>query len=290
MRRVVAGIGTDLHAVQRTVEHHAGAAGIELQRPRQAFEQLLRVIRARKRAHLQIDAVEQRFAAGIVSGGVEAFHPHARAAAPQIPQLVSGGIRQVDDALAVERPAVVDAHHHRLAGAERGDPRIAGNRQRGMRRGHGVHVVRLARRGLPAVKAAAVPRGQAFFAMGAALGLRGVGIAQRDVGAVGKAMQRFVARLRVGYRIQIRRRIGLGAVVEVIAALLCRRGGRRLLGGTGRAAAATAQRQGGGGQSQNQNRFHDAILSRHVLFSWRCVATLIRMPIPSSRVMSAVPP
>jgi len=46
----------------------------------------------------------------------------------------------------------------------------------------------------------------------------------------------------------------------------------------------------GGGHAQNQDRFHGCILSRHDLLSWRCVATLIRMPMPSSSVMSAVPP
>ena len=83
------------------------------------------------------------------------------AAVADVAELPGGGVGQVDDALGMEGAAVVDAHHHRLAVGEVGDAHVAGNRQRRMRRGHGVHVVGLADGGLLAVELAAVPAGDA---------------------------------------------------------------------------------------------------------------------------------
>ena len=57
-----------------------------------------------------------------------------------------------------ERPTVVDAHDHALAGGDVGDARIRRQRQRRVRGRHRVHVVGLADRRLLAVELAAVPR------------------------------------------------------------------------------------------------------------------------------------
>ncbi len=90
-------------------------------------------------------------------------HFDRRRARQQHVELGRGGVGQVDDAIADERAAVVDAHHHLAAVAQVGDFGVGGNRQRLVRRRHGVHVVGLAQRRRRGVKARAVPgRGAAL--------------------------------------------------------------------------------------------------------------------------------
>ena len=89
------------------------------------------------------------------------FHFDPRAAGVRVAELPGRGVRKIDDAVGVERAAVVDPHHHAAAVGQVGDARIAGNRQRGMRRGHRVHVVGLAARGGRAMEAAPIPAADA---------------------------------------------------------------------------------------------------------------------------------
>ncbi len=55
--------------------------------------------------------------------------------------------RQIDDAAADERPAIVDPHHHRLAVALVGDAHHRAERQRAMRGGQAAGICALAARG-----------------------------------------------------------------------------------------------------------------------------------------------
>src|SRR5215207_5781873 len=71
------------------------------------------------------------------------------------------GLSEIDDAPAVERSAVVDAHHHRAPGALVHDPHPRAEGQRAMSRRHGVRVETLAIGGLAAVEACSIPRGGA---------------------------------------------------------------------------------------------------------------------------------
>ena len=77
-----------------------------------------------------------------------------------------------------ERPAIVDAHDHALAGRDVGHARIRRQRQRRMRGGHRVHVVGLADRRLLAVELAAVPRRDAALLVRPQRGRRHVVLAR----------------------------------------------------------------------------------------------------------------
>src|SRR5262249_41409078 len=86
-----------------------------------------------------------------------------------------GSDREVDDAVAMVRTAIIDAHDDGAAVVEVGDSHIARQRQRGVRGRDAVHCIDLAVGGPPAVEVAAVPRRDALDAIGGILG--------RDIGA-----------------------------------------------------------------------------------------------------------
>ena len=90
-------------------------------------------------------------------------------------QGLGGADREIDHTVAPIGTAIVDPHDDRLAVVKIGDPRVARQRHRCMRRRNAVHVVDLAVGGQPAVKIRAVPRCQAFDAV--------MGIFRGDVGA-----------------------------------------------------------------------------------------------------------
>ncbi len=119
---------------------------------------------------------------------------------PAMPELGRGRVGQVDHAPVVEGPAVVHAHHDRLAGLEARHARVAGDGQRLVRRRHREHVVDLARGRLLAVELAPVPRGEAALLHRVVVHRRGVGPPEDGVGAVGVAVVGLVARDRVGDR------------------------------------------------------------------------------------------
>ena len=77
----------------------------------------------------------------------EHAHFDRRGAGQQHVELGGGGVGQVDDAIADERAAIVDAHDDLAAVAQVGDLGVAGDGQRLVRGRHGVHVVALAQRG-----------------------------------------------------------------------------------------------------------------------------------------------
>ncbi len=87
-----------------------------------------------------------------------------------------------------------------------GDAHVARDRQGRVRRGHGVHVVRLAARRALAVEAPAVPAADAALPVAACVAHRRVGHAEHDVRIVGEAVRRLVARLGVGQLVEVGRR------------------------------------------------------------------------------------
>ena len=70
---------------------------------------------------------------------------------------IGRGFRKVDDALAVERPAIIDDHFNRLARVLVGDLNLGAEGERTMRRRHGVFVEDFSRCCPLAVKAGAIP-------------------------------------------------------------------------------------------------------------------------------------
>ena len=106
---------------------------------------------------------------------------HRRGAREQHVELGGGGVGQVDDAIADERPAIVDAHHDLAAIAQVRDLGVAGNGQGLVRRRHGVHVVALAQRRGCGVESRAVPRGRAALDPAVALGHHVVALAEHFV-------------------------------------------------------------------------------------------------------------
>ena len=103
----------------------------------------------------------------------------------------------VDDAVAVIGPAVVDAHDQRAAVGEIGHSRVARQRQRRVRRGNPVEVEDLAVCGQAAVEIVAVPGGETRgLIMRIFLG---------DVGAAGDRVRRpdMVAAAALGHRIAV---------------------------------------------------------------------------------------
>ncbi len=144
---------------------------------------------------------------------------HFGAPARDDPQLQRGGVAQVDDPVAVERPAIVDPHDHLASVARVPDPRIAGDGQGRMGCRHGVHVVDLAARGALAVELSAIPGGAAALAIGGVRGLRHVVATEHGIGTIGTAREGFDLRLRIGrgHQLAFRRRalplpVLLGAV------------------------------------------------------------------------------
>src|SRR3546814_19228945 len=93
-----------------------------------------------------------------VLAGAKADHCDPPDTAIADADLDRGGVAQVDDAAIVERAAIVDPHHHRLAVVQVGHPGEARQRQRFVRRGERVHVVHPDVRGAEAVELVAVIR------------------------------------------------------------------------------------------------------------------------------------
>src|SRR5215831_7463590 len=69
-----------------------------------------------------------------------------RAARSGVAEPVRRGVRQIDEAIGMERAAVVDAHDDAPPVGQIGDAGVARYRQDRVRRGHGVHVVALSAR------------------------------------------------------------------------------------------------------------------------------------------------
>ena len=142
------------------------------------------------------------------SGGARRIAPrrdHAhfdrRGARGQHVELGRGGVGQVDDAVADERAAVVDAHDHLAAIAQVGDLGVARDRQGLVRGGHRVHVVRLAERGGRGMESGAVPRGRAALDPAVALRHHVVALAEHFVERwIAARAARFGARHGVGNR------------------------------------------------------------------------------------------
>ncbi len=137
-------------------------------------------------------------------------------------------VRQVDDAAIVERPAVVDPHDQAASILEVGHPHVTRKRQALVRRGHGVHVVGLARRGIAAVELGPVPGGQAAFDIALAARQHGVGPAEHGVGRmIAVTRARLGARHRLGHAADVgwNRRAAIGLFAR--ADRRHRRGGRR---------------------------------------------------------------
>src|SRR5690606_6293292 len=137
---------------------------------------------------------------------------HAAAGADDA-ELVRGGVGQVDQAVADEGTAVVDAHDHRAAVGDVGDPHITRDRQHRVRGGHRVHVIGLAGGGRLAVITASVPGRDAARPVGFEPGHRRVAAAHDRVRPLGAAVQGFDFRYRIGDGGDIGGRMGAGSVV-----------------------------------------------------------------------------
>ena len=155
-----------------------------------------------------------------------AFHLHLRAAGTDIAQLPRCGIGEVDHAAMQEGAAVIHPHHHRLAVGEVRHPRVAGQRQRRMRRRHGEHVVGLADGCFLAVELAPVPAADAARLVGFQFLIGHEVLAQHGIGPICKTVQRLRTRLRIGNGVQIGRHAVGRPVVLVVTPALGRR--RRL--------------------------------------------------------------
>ena len=146
---------------------------------------------------------------------------HRRGAGEQHVELGGGGVGQVDDAIADERPAIVDAHHDLAAIAQVRDLGIAGNGQGLVRRRHGVHVVALAQRGGSRVESRAVPRGGAALDPAVARGHHVVALAEHFVeGWIAARAARLGAGHRIGNGEHVGRTLGT-AEPEGMAARGC---------------------------------------------------------------------
>jgi hypothetical protein len=179
----------------------------------------------------------------------------------------------------------------------------------GMGSSHREHVIGLADRGLLAVKLLAVPARHATLLMGSEAGVRLIGLAQDDIRPIGKAMQWFESRLRVGNIIEIVRYLVARAIVLVIGPppllhnrRLPGRLARRLcrLGTTGSGLRQPRRLPSAGDEQRRQDQQAQARwrhagpfrfgAGHHLTISIRCVWILIRMPMPTDSVTSAVPP
>src|SRR5258708_19492546 len=89
-----------------------------------------------------------------------------------------------------------------------------------MRRGHRVHVVGLAARGLLSVKFLAVPAGDAALVKRPHRGERHILFAEDFIRPVGRAMQRFHARLGGGHTGEVLGLLGLWSLVLLVPPLL----------------------------------------------------------------------
>ena len=167
-----------------------------------------------------------------------------------IAQLAGRHVGQIDQPAAQEGAAVVDAHHHRPAVVEASHAHIAGQRQRGVRGRHAIHVVGFADGGFLAVEALAVPGSHPLLAIGLAFGHRHELLAHHLVGTVGAGTQRFILRDGIGLFHQRGHPLGVGtarAVIQVIAAAR--------LGAAG-AAGTESQRQQGDGAERPSGGVH----------------------------------
>src|SRR5262249_24336747 len=117
------------------------------------------------------------------------FDPHARKSAAIEVERFGCADRQIDDAVAVVRAAIVNAYDNRAAIIEIGHSHVAGQRQGGVRGREAVRVIDFAVGSQPAMEIAAVPGSYALGAVAGILG-RHVGAAVDHVGfadAVGAA-------------------------------------------------------------------------------------------------------
>ena len=89
--------------------------------------------------------------------GIDALDFDFRTAVADDAQLVRGGVGKIDDAILHERPSVIDAHDDRFMIGKIRHTRIAGQRQRGVRGSHGVHVIYLAARRSLTIEFLAIP-------------------------------------------------------------------------------------------------------------------------------------
>jgi hypothetical protein len=96
-------------------------------------------------------------------------------------QKLGGTNRQIDDAVAVERSPVIDAHDDGSAIGHVGDTRVARDRQRRMRGRDRLHVEDFAVRGAPAMESVAIPRRDPLLAV-FRIFLRYVGPARDHIG------------------------------------------------------------------------------------------------------------
>ncbi|EXI74393.1 MAG: hypothetical protein AW07_01935 [Candidatus Accumulibacter sp. SK-11] len=156
------------------------------------------------------------------------------------------------------------------------------------------------------MKLLAIPAGNASFLVRPQAAVRFVCLAENDVRPVGEAVQRFEAWLRIGYVVEIVGNLVTRTVVLVVgsAALLddvrlawqlrrrlrLLRAARDLLWRPRRLPTTGSQQQhqtAGSACRRQEQRKRSAL---HCRTSIRCVWMLIRMPTPTDRVTSAVPP
>src|SRR6267378_2110314 len=203
----------------------------------------------------------------------DGFHFHLNAAGVHEAELVRRRVGQVDDALGVERPAVVDAHDDAAAVGEIGYAYVARNRQESVRRGHRIHVVALAAGSAPSVELAPVPACGAALSVGPEGLVGNVFPAQGGVGIVGAGVERLGSRSCVGDSVEVGRKRSAGAVVLVPVPDVLRL-------------------ESASGESSNHQRREQERGRRpcHVWTRARWCWMLINMPMPRKSVTSEVPP
>ncbi|MNM79102.1 hypothetical protein D3C81_910240 [compost metagenome] len=169
---------------------------------------------------------------------VDTLDAHPRGTGFGIAELLRRRVGQVDDAVGIERSAVVDPQDHATVVVEVGDLDVGRQRQGLVRRAHAVEVIDLAVGGVLAVELGAVPGRRALGAVVARVGDREVGLTQYGVG-VGLVVAGVHGRRGIGDLVHIhvppRRAVLVGTVdvqsglgADSIAAFL---GGGRAAGG-----------------------------------------------------------
>src|SRR5262249_49968269 len=139
------------------------------------------------------------------------------AADPDHSELVCGRIRQVDDALTSERPAVVDADNHRFAGPQAGYARVARNGKGWMRSSHRIHVVRLARSSGLALIAFAIPASRSALFERSDPIHRGIDPTKYGIRPRRGCFDGLIFRIGIRDTLQISGRTGSRSIVEVVA-------------------------------------------------------------------------
>ena len=119
----------------------------------------------------------------------------------------------------MERSSIIDSEHNGLSSGHARDAHIARDRQRGVCRGHRVHVVALAIGRGVAVKLASVPGGESAHTVWLAGSVGDILSSKHRIGFVGSPGQRLDFWHGIRDFIEVGRRVGMRTVILVVTTL-----------------------------------------------------------------------